>query len=177
MLPELKPSRFRRSGADPGQQAERTWPQIARRKGAAVLLAIKASQAKRGRDKQKGMIEVAGYEVIPEARETVDFDSLWAAFWRCAEYCGARRALHLVLDHLPRLAWDTVFQTLEDEAAGEWAWQEERDDADWPPEEPRGRTRTEISKIDREFAISAIAGARAAMAKLAAEKRSEGAAQ
>ena len=120
---------------------------------------------------------MTSYDVIPEAKYRVDFDDVWAAFNRCSEYCGTRRALHLVLDHMGRLAWNTVFQTLEDEAAGEWAWQEERDDEEWPPEEPRGRTRTEISKMEREFAISAIAGARAAMAKLAAEKRSEGAAQ
>ena len=68
-----------------------------------------------------------------------------------------------------RLAWNTVFQTLEDEAAGEWAWQAERDeDEEWPPEEPRGRTPPTIGKIERELAIAAISGARAAMARAGA---------
>lgn len=110
------------------------------------------------------------YDVIPEARYGVDFNDVWAAFNRCSEYCGTRRALHLVLDHMGRLAWNTVFQTLEDEAAGEWAWQAERDDDEWPPEEPRGRTPPTVSKIERELAIAAISGARAAMARKAGEE-------
>lgn len=108
------------------------------------------------------------YDVIPEARYGVDFNDVWAAFNRCSEYCGTRRALHLVLDHMGRLAWNTVFQSLEDEAAGEWAWQAERDEDDWPPEEPRGRTPPTVGKIEREIAIAAISGARAAMARAGA---------
>jgi hypothetical protein len=112
---------------------------------------------------------MSSFDAIPEAKYLVDFDDVWAAFNRCTEYCGTRRALHLVLDHMGRLAWNTVFQSLEDEAAGERAYQEEQDDDDErPPEEPRGRTPPTVSKIAREIAIAAVSGARAAMARAGA---------
>jgi hypothetical protein len=117
---------------------------------------------------------MSSFDAIPEAKYLVDFDDVWTAFNRCTEYCGTRRALHLVLDHMGRLAWNTVFQSLEDEAAGERAYQEEQDDDDErPPEEPHGRTPLAVSKIAREIAIAAVAGARAAMARAGEEPDDE----
>ena len=65
--------------------------------------------------------------LAPEARPGFDFDSLWAAFWRCCEYCGTRAALRTVVEHMGKEAQFEVFQALEDETAGSWSFELEND--------------------------------------------------